>query len=544
MQRVEARLLATGAALLLFALAAAPVQANARSQQLYAKALLAFQAQKWEQAQLLLDEAAAADPDDAVVAYYRGLTNARLGFRDRAIADIEHALALRPDLQGAALDLGILYFEAGQYQPAGEWLERASRQPATHFSAALFLGLTKLRTGDPEAAQPLFAEAAKDPSLRQAALYYQGVASIRAGNRDEGRALLGQVQAGPPDSETTQIAQQYLAAAPGTAVAGEDKWWEVYANGGFGYDSNVTLTPDNVTIGQRLAPGAPPFTLVGCYSLPNCPGLDRTGETDGFFAVGLGGKLRLLDTDLVDAWAGYDLYQSVHFQTSSFDLQNHEVHLDVATSLQGPLQFGVSGFYDFYLLDYATFYQQGRFVPWTTLFEGDIAATQVYYQLIGQDYLGSTTPGLGYSTRDPFNPFRDAWNNAFGIRQFFLLGAEDRFLSLGYQWDDNDPTSRDGTDFAYTDNIFDVRLDFGFLDRMRGTAGYAVDLQNYEHKNSRTDFTKRRHDFSNQIVLRFVFDVTDYLSADLAYYGVINESNIPDFQYDRNIIQASVRVQL
>ncbi len=544
MRRCEARRRAIGAALLLLA-AASDASATTRSQQLYAKALIPFHAQRWEEARQLLDEAVAADPNDAVAAYYRGLANARLGFPDKAIKDIEHALAVRPDLQPAVLDLGILYFETGQYPAAQEWLQRAYTQPANRFSAAFFLGLTTLRLGDAKGAQALFAEAAKDPALRQSAQYYQAVAALRAGDTTGGRALLEQVRAGPADTETAQIAKQYLAAPPPVAAAAAAAApWSVYADGGFGYDSNVTLTPDNVSI-------APGKNLVDCYTtvdvmgVPTCVPLDTEGEMDGFFAVALGGTYRLFAVDMGQGSIGYNFYQSVHFQTPSFDLQNHEVRLDLSSTHYGMFQFGVSGFYDFYLLDYASFYQQGRGVPWVTLFEGQVAATQVYYQIIGQDFLGSINSppsNPGYSVRNPFNPFRDAINNALGLRQFFLLGAPDRYMSIGYQWDNNDPTSRDGTDFAYYDNIFDIRVDFGVFDWARGTVGYAVDLQEYKEPNSRTNFSKRRHDVDNQVVVRFVRDITPYLSADLAYFGVFNISNIPDFQYDRNIVEVGLRL--
>lgn len=542
MRRCEARRRAIGAALLLLA-TASDAFANTRSQQLYAKALIPFHAQHWEEARQLLNEAVAADPNDAVAAYYRGLTNARLGFPDKAIKDIEHALSVRPDLQPAVLDLGILYFETGQYPQAQEWLQRAYTQPANRFSAAFFLGLTTLRLGDATGAQALFAEAAKDPALRQSAQYYQAVAALRAGDTSGGRALLEQVRAGPADTETAQIAKQYLAAPPPVAVAAEAAPWSVYADGGFGYDSNVTLTPDNVTIrGQN-----PGENLVNCYTLVNgkCQRLDTKGEQDGFFAVALGGRYRLFAIDMGQGSIGYDFYQSVHFQTPSFDVQNHEIHLDLSSKHYGMLQFGVSGFYDFYLLDYASFYQQGRGVPWLTVFEGQVAATQVYYQIIGQDFLGSINSppsNPGYSVRNPFNPFRDAINNAVGLRQFFLLGAPDRFMSIGYQWDYNDPLSRDGTDFAYYDNIFDMRFDFGLFGWARGTVGYALDLQDYKYRNSRTNFSKRRHDVDNQVVVRFVRDITPFLSADLAYFGVFNPSNIPDFQYDRNIVEVGLRL--
>src|SRR5690606_24951169 len=133
-----------------------PAAANTRSQQLYAKALVPFQAQRWQDARVLLTEALRADPEDAVASYYRGLSNARLGATPDAIRDIERALAIRPDLKPAVLDLGILYFDAGQYPAAGQWLERAYRQPDTRFPAAFYLGMTRLRLGDNAGAVPYF----------------------------------------------------------------------------------------------------------------------------------------------------------------------------------------------------------------------------------------------------------------------------------------------------------------------------------------------------------------------------------------------------
>lgn len=543
MRRCEARrrVIGAAAAFLLLAVGAPPASANTRSQYLYGKALVPFSAGRWEEANVLLGEAAAADPNDAVVAYYRGLTSYRLGFPDLAIKEMERALSLRPDLQPAVLDVGILYFETAQYQQAQEWLQRAYRQPANRFSAAFFLGLTKLRMGDAKGAEPLLAEAAKDPALRSSAQYYQAVAAMRAGEGENARTLMTQAAQGPADAETTQLAKQYVAAPP-SAVAmttTTEKPWQVHGSAGFGYDSNVTLTPDNVNIDGN--------SLVNCYTGGplDCVPLDTDGEMDGFFAAAVGAKYRLLDIEMGSATVGYDFYQSVHFQTPSFDLQNHEVSADLTSKLYGMFQFGLSAYYDFYLLDYASFYQQGRGVPWVTFFEGEIAATQAYYQIIGQDYLGSIASNPpGYSIRNPFNPFRDAINNAVGVRQYFLLGAADRYMSFGYQWDTNDPTSSDGTDFAYTDNMFDLRFDFGIFDFARGTVGYLFDLQDYEHPNSRTGFGHRRHDTEHQVVIRVVKDFLPWLSADLGYFGVINNSNIPDFQYDRNIVELSVMVHL
>jgi Tfp pilus assembly protein PilF len=490
---------------------AAPAFANTRSQQLYAKALVPFHAQNWQDAQRLLNDAVLADPDDAVALYYRGLTSARLGQAADAIRDIEHALALQPNLEPAVLDLGILYAETGQYASAQQWLERAHQQPANRFAAAFYLGLVNLRTGKNAAAAESFAEAGKDPALRQAAQFYQGVAQLRDGERSEAKTLLSQVETGSSDLETTQVAKQFLTGAPTSTVAGEPSGFEAHANAGLGYDSNVALIPSSSAAQQ---------------------GLDTDGEMDGMFRVGAGAGYTWLDENIGSANLGYNLYQSIHFTTSTYDLTSNRINLTLATPRGRFWQAGIVGLYDVYFMNYQTFYQAGRGTPFLNFYVGDVAATQVFYSFGGQDFF-----------RGPFDPFRDSYINAAGARQYFLLGAADRFVSVGYRWDDYDPLSRDGTDFAYTDNMFDVTLDFDVYTDGHAQFGYLFDLQDYEHPNSRTDYTKRRHDGQNQVVLNFTHQFTDLISADIAYLAVFNGSNIPDFEYNRNIIQANVWLQ-
>jgi Tfp pilus assembly protein PilF len=499
--------------MLLVLMVAVPVGANTRSQQLYAKALIPFAGQRWADAQVLLDQAVAADPDDAVAAYYHGLTLARLGNQAAAITELERALSVRPDLKPALLDLGILYFDTGQYPSAEQWLQRAHQQPETRFPAAFYLGMTKLRMGDAAAAVPFFEEAGKDPALRGAAQYYQALAMLRDGDTSEARTLLAQVETGPAEAETTVIAKQTLAGGPAGGAPSDGKPWSVHANAGFGYDSNVGLVPSS-SAAQR--------------------GLDTDGEMDGFFRVGAGAQYRMFENADGYGDIGYNFYQSVHFSTSRFDLQSNRIDLTLATQplYDGLVQFGIAGLYDFYLLDYASFYQAGRGTPFVNIFTGDVAATQIFYSFGGQDFLDNT-----------FAPSRDAYINAAGIRQYFLLGAADRTMSVGYRWDDYDPLSRDGTDFAYMDNMFDVQFDFGIFDFAQGQIGYLFDLQDYEHPTSRTDYPIRRHDKQSQFVVQFSHRFADWISADIAYLGVLNDSNIADFEYDRNIIQANVWLQ-
>jgi hypothetical protein len=238
----------------------------------------------------------------------------------------------------------------------------------------------------------------------------------------------------------------------------------------------------------------------------------------------------VLDTAMFVGTLGYELYQGVNFNNTEFDISSHRLRADFSTRAESWYQFGVSAYYNYYGRNYKSFYHEGTLVPWVAFYEGDAMATQVYYRLRGQ---------LDY-TRRPFNPWRDAINNAIGVRQNFLLGAVDRVLSVGYQWSDNDPLSRDGTDFAYMTHQFDIELAAAVRDWFDTRLGYAVLIDDAEHPNSRTAFAYGRNDAEHQIVIRVERPITENFIAALDYFGVVNNSNLEEFEYDRSIVSAGV----
>jgi tetratricopeptide (TPR) repeat protein len=521
-----------GAVLLSALLPSHAAVASVRSQALYARGLIPFDRGQWEAAYRFFDRAVGADPTDAVALYYRGLSGARLGQRAAAIKDLEHALQLDPKLTHAILDLGIAYFDDGQYPVAKTWLERAYQQGVERFTAAFFLGLTCYRTGDDAGAQKYLNEAKIDPDLRASADYYAGLALLRQGKTDAARAELQHVVQEQPQSEIGKAAQQAIGA--GQPLAGgparRQKPWSVYGEVGFQYDSNAVLAPSDA--GVKVSQGI-------------------TRQSDGRSVIALGGDYQLLDTNFGSARAEYDFYQSIHFHLTEFDLQGHRVRLDL-TSVPGTLSYGISGIYDFYALDYQSFFQEGLGTPWVAVNESNAASTQAYYTVRGRDFF-----------RQPYDPPRDSLNNAVGIRQYFdlgTLGPTNWLLNFGYQFDAEEtlthghdgqpivctPTTQTsgcgGRDFQYKGNQADVDLSFPIYSFVQVELAYLFRLEDYQFVNSRSDFQFRRHDNEHQVAIAVQRNLTANISAEIDYFGVINNSNIANFQYDRDIFAASVRV--
>jgi tetratricopeptide (TPR) repeat protein len=494
-----------------------PAQADVRSHALYARGLIPFNGGQWQQAYRLFDQAVQTDRTDALAMYYRGLTQVRLNQTAGAIKDLEQALTLDPSLAHAPLDLGIAYFDGGQFAAANTWLERAYKQGNERLVCAFFLGVTLYRLGDEAAALAYLNEAKADPEVQAAARYYAGLVLAHQGDTAAAHDAFAQVAKEQPQSEIGRAAQRYEAPAearqPPSAIGrGPQQPWSVYAKLGFEYDTNVVIGPSD--------------------SASKAAGISRQG--DGRTVLGAGGGYTLLDADVGSLRASYDFYQSIHFRLTDFDLQGHRLRLDAA-SHPGLLSYGLSGTYDFYALDYQSFFQELLGTPWLAVAEGPDAATQLYYTVRGRDFF-----------RKPYDPARDAVDHAFGLRQFLVLGDVERVLSFGYQFDSEGSLTHGSViarDFDYNAHQLDVGLTATLFGLVRGQVAYLFRLEDYRFPNSRAIDGVRRHDNEHQIAVALEHDLTSALALTCDFVGVINNSNIPNFAYDRDIVSVGVRVQ-
>jgi Tfp pilus assembly protein PilF len=501
----------------------------------YARGLIAYDKGDWEAAQAAFERAVAADPQHAHARYYRGLAQARRGQRDAAIADFEAALAIDPSLEHVLLDIGIAHFDGGEYAEAAVWLERAYTAGAKGRTAAFYLGLTNYRLGNYTEAVRYLDEAKGDPELRQAAHYYSGLTLSDLGRYDEARVELASAASVSPQSEIGQVASRH---ASGTAVSkAEMQPWSVRAGTQLGYDSNVTIGASD--------------------------GAGKTGEDgDGAWVLDLGGDYRLIDSDVGVLRGSGEISQSVHFNRSDFDLTGTRLRLDWMSAFSW-VEYGLSAGYDFYGLDYQSFYQDALLTPWVGTQMGGFAATQLYYGFRYRDFF-----------RGPFSPYRDGMNNSIGVQQFFLLPDQRSVVHVGYRFDaedpddvdDSDPVREQGArDFEYDAHQFNLGIaasvDLPGIGALIAEAEYLFRYRDYSHPNSRTrnllrDGTvtggKRRDDTENEIAFTFAHDLApavDWLKrtthrseVTLTFIGVLNDSNISEFEYDRFIGLLGFRV--
>jgi tetratricopeptide (TPR) repeat protein len=486
------------AVLLLWCVAGNVAGASEQSTRLYSRGLVALHAGRDTEALALFDQAVIADGDDVYARYYRAVTRGRLHDLDGAIGDLRAILAAKPDFDQAALDLGAALVQTGALRDAVPWLQQAQRMPEADAQASLFLGLAQLRLGQLVEARQSFRRAGRDPQQNLAAQYYEGVVDYREGNRSEAEKRFTEVVRSSPQSDIKHEAELFL----GTIHDSERADRQLYGTVGFQYDSNVVLAPSSGVIKQAA---------------------DISRQSDGRITLGAGGTYELWRRDQTQLSIGYDFFQSLHFQLTDFNLQDHAPSLQLVTAA-GLFRFGVLGRYDYYLLSTDSFLQEGTALPWMTVVE-DRGRTELFCRVRRRDFIESSFW------------VRDAFNYATGVRQYFYFDSPDHYLALGYRFDREDPINTrpelNADQYAYDGQEFSAGAGWTFPAEVTAELDYAYRYENYAPASD------RRHDDQHDIGVVVRKDLDAHLALVAGYFGTINNSNNQfgdkRFDYERHI---------
>ena len=470
--------------------------ASEDSKRLYSQGLVHFHAGRMQEALSTFDRAVAADPTDMYARYYRGVTRARLDNYPGAIDDLR-TVAEAHAVKQAPLELGVVMVEAGDYEQAIPWLEQAQQIPTLEARASLFLGIAQLRTGRTPAARRNFDRAeAKDTTLRLPARYYRGVAAYQDGQWSDAEKDFDYVAAYDPESDMGREASTFLQRIR----SGDYARWEVYGVLGMQYDSNVVLGPSN-----------------GALNDAALKALNVSNQADGRGVITVGGVYIPWRTDAAELSVGYEFYQSLQFELTDFNLQDHRPTMQIVGNA-GIFQFGLLGRYDYYLQGEAqSFLQEATGLPWVAINESEIARTEIFFRQRWRDF------------KKQAYEVRNALNYETGLRQIFSLGAPERYVLAGYRYDNEAPINSSGDLFGYEGNELDLGGGWSFPWDIAGELGYA-----YRHEDYSSQSNGRRDD-ENLVFVTFAKPLNEYFTVTAGYFGDFNNSNQATFEYTRNI---------
>jgi len=494
----------------------APAGASEQSKLLYSRGLVEFHAGHLSDALKLFDQAVAADGEDTYARYYRAVTRGRLNDFAGAIADLRAVLKARPDLDQAALDLGVALVQTNEYRDALRWLEQARHTAELDGQASLFLGIAQLRLGRIEAARRNFLRAAeKDPEQALVARYYEGVANYQEANWSRSAEQFTYVVQTSPDSVMGREAASFLEKIR----AAERERYQVHGAVGFQYDTNVVLAPGGDVIKEAA-------------------GISK--QADGRITLSAGGNYVAWRSDQVQLLLGYEFFQSLHFELHDFNLEDHGPYVQLLCNAS-VFQCGVLGRYDYYIEDVDSFLQEATVLPWLTIPAGEFGRLELYYRMRRRDFKKQAFTVL------------DSFNHAVGVRQVVNLGSSDRYISVGYQFDREDPVVssrlvREGTfteteaqGFAYDGNELNAGAGWTLPAAISVEGGFVFRHEGYDQASE--PMPPHRGDDVYEVIFVARRPLGEYLDIAVGYLGTINHSNDPRFDYDRNIASLTLEVR-
>ena len=157
----------------------------------------------------------------------------------------------------------------------------------------------------------------------------------------------------------------------------------------------------------------------------------------------------------------------------------------------------------------------------------------------------------------PFTGARSGPNQTVDASQTFFLDG-DRYVTVGFDWTNENPKETTCSNPAPNGDCASIGNDWQFSSYQGylGTGsplpfGAYVDFlylfrsDDYRWPNSftrPTPFSKSRQDYGNYLYIGITRPITEHISAAVQYYGTFNPSNIPDFQYTRNVVSTLLQV--
>lgn len=346
-------------------------------------------------------------------------------------------------------------------------------------------------------------------SQRSELLVAQGEVAYAAGRLEEARQRFSEaLDADPTDQSARGWLDLLSSRAPREAGRGARpetaaRIWSLEVGTGVEYDDNVRLDHKNA-------------------------------HDDAGFLFTLSGHVDAYRDDRTLLRLDYDFFQVLHTDETDFDVRSHQFRGTFSRAVVPGLWLGVQGGWDHTTLDTHAYLEEPWVMPFASIVEGDLGATQFVYRHGFQDYLGSPFGGT------PFN--RDGSLDAGGITQLLYLFDRKLALTLGYTYEQASPFHRSGNDFARNSHVGDVGVRFQAWWHTLVEMDYEYRSDGYTEPNTiALPAQVKRQDDGHYFATYLRRPIIGNLDALLSWYLTLNGSNLAIYDYHRNVVSLEMR---
>ena len=229
----------------------------------------------------------------------------------------------------------------------------------------------------------------------------------------------------------------------------------------------------------------------------------------------------------------YDFFQVLHADLHEFDLRSNRFRGTFSRAVLPNLWLGLQGGYDHTTVESHAYLQEPWVMPYASFIEGDRGATQITYRYGWQDYLGPPFGGFPYD--------RDGPINAVGVTQLLFFFDRRLTATMGYAYEEATPHKASGDDFARHSQQGHVGVRFPAWWQTLIDLEYVYRYDDYTKPNSAVDDRKTRQDNGNYLAAYVRRPIIPHLDALISYFATLNGSNIPLYDYNRNVFSVELR---
>lgn len=462
----------------------------------YDLGVFAYEEGDYKGAESFLTKAAQENPTDAYVNYYLGKTYVKLNRPADADVFYKKARQIDANIPGLSYDMGVLNYDLKNYREALALFETVIAANPSDVLAVYHAGICLFMLEDySKSAEYLLRSSELSPSVKPNAYYYIGVGYYKRSEYDQAIEKLSYVEQNAETKSLREDSAMWLQIIQ--TEKARTKPYQLYIKAGIQHDDNVNLAPVN----SDVLSGKSDTAAVGYFS----------------------GRYALVKKGPFDLGVGYSHYQTAYSDLSQYDLISSipEVYSEFRLN---PVTLGLSYTPSYYWVDGESYLMQHQVVPsirWQINDKNDAALSYGYYR---NHYF--TDSG------------RDGHTNEITLDFDHGLTSLKGYLFCGAGYEDNTASSRDE---YYKQGSATLGLSFNVLDATNLTVYGAYYDKQYDHTDS--VYKVKRKDsryFASASVTRRIF--SDWLSLSAEYTYTNNDSNIADYDYDRNTIAAYVVV--
>ena len=437
-------------------------------------------------------EAAREDPANLEIRKFLYLAEAKAAHKPSAIAVYEEAIKKEPRSYEPYLNLAIVLYLEGEMVRAQASIENANRLSPHRGETLFFRGIISLKRGAiREAIEDLQQARRLEPRLEQGAMLYEALGLYELGDRNAAAKLFRKVVAANPLNAHANYASNYLQRT-------DIKRFSAKLATGVEYDTNVIIIGDENTLGVPLdVPDKEQFRIP--------------------FSVLL--NYRFLDVGRWYFGARYDLFASIHEKSNDMNVISN---LGEIYGVWRAPKYYIRPFYHYrnITLDSERYSDNHTLGGSFRYFARHNLAPGLYFRWQHRNYHNPTT-----DASDPDGQYFRGYFN-----QYLFLQRGRGYIRAGLG---GDGSLTDGDNMDYTS--FLVLAGFQYQLPWQIRFQFDFEYQDRPYSNVHTTFGKKRHD------LRYFFawELSRPIARGFELSGRItqlrNDSNIGDYDYDRQI---------